>query len=403
MNRNPYGVTFWWTYAANLSLTLVVSLLFRYSDFVAFLGGTEKQLGWITGIGMLGAIVSRCFQGVGIDRCGPRQVWLISLSLLVTSLLCHLAVSSASSPLLYGLRIAYAAGLAGAFGASLTFVSLSAPPGRTAEMIGMLGSSGFLGMALGPQLGDWILGGSAVASEAIRRMFCCASTGGLVSLVCAFLATRCEVHVPPSRRPPILALIRRYHPGPSLLVGLAMGMGIGMPGTFVRPFAAQLQISRVGTFFLVYAIVAFVVRVRATHLADKWGARPTILCGLGLSISSVLSFLAVYAEWMLVLPAALGGAAHALLFPAVVSQGSLSFPRRYRGLATNIILIMFDIGLLVEQPVLGTTIDRVRAAGGDGYFAAFVGLAVFLAGCAVGYAWMSRAAPARRRNRRSAG
>ena len=42
--------------------------LFRYADFVTCLGGSEYELGWIVGVGMLGSIAMRIFQGVGIDR-----------------------------------------------------------------------------------------------------------------------------------------------------------------------------------------------------------------------------------------------------------------------------------------------------------------------------------------------
>ena len=58
-----YGPRFWATYLANIGLMVAVSLLFRYADFVAAMGGSEEQLGVITGIGMLGAISARCFQG----------------------------------------------------------------------------------------------------------------------------------------------------------------------------------------------------------------------------------------------------------------------------------------------------------------------------------------------------
>ena len=55
-NRGAYGAPFWFTYLANASLMVAVSLLFRYADFVEFLGGSELQLGLIVGAGMVGAL-----------------------------------------------------------------------------------------------------------------------------------------------------------------------------------------------------------------------------------------------------------------------------------------------------------------------------------------------------------
>ena len=40
--------------------------MFRYSDYVTYLGGGEYELGWIVGVGMLGALAMRVFQGIAI-------------------------------------------------------------------------------------------------------------------------------------------------------------------------------------------------------------------------------------------------------------------------------------------------------------------------------------------------
>jgi len=55
--KNPgvYGSHFWLSYAGNLLVMTAVAVLFRYADFVAFLGGTEFHLGWIVGVGMVGS------------------------------------------------------------------------------------------------------------------------------------------------------------------------------------------------------------------------------------------------------------------------------------------------------------------------------------------------------------
>src|SRR5690606_37368818 len=101
---------------------------------------------------------------------GPRIFWLISVVLFVASILGHLTVTRIDSPLVYLLRILFTIGMAGAFGASITYVSLRVPQDRMAEMIGVLGSSGFLGMALGPTFGDWLLAHGAVERFEIDRM-----------------------------------------------------------------------------------------------------------------------------------------------------------------------------------------------------------------------------------------
>lgn len=176
------GPAFGHAYLANTSLMIAVSMLFRYADFVTYLGGTEYELGWIVGVGMLGALLMRAVLGAGIDRYGASNIWVASVALVVLSLVGHLWIDRLDSPLIYLLRILYTVSLAGAFGASITFVSLRAPASRTGEVIGSLGSSGFVGMALGPLLADGLFAQSAEGRVAVDRLFLVAAGFGLVSL-----------------------------------------------------------------------------------------------------------------------------------------------------------------------------------------------------------------------------
>jgi MFS family permease len=393
--EGAYGGVFWLTYVANSSLMFAVSVLFRYADFVQFLHGSAGHLGLIVGIGSIGALSMRMFQGVGIDRYGPRRVWLLSLVLFMVSMLAHLPITRVDGVAIYLVRILMTTSLAGAFGASITYVSLRVPEVRMAEIIGTLGSSGFLGMALGPTLGDWLFEVPEITRYHIDRMFWLAAVAGAVSFVAAALATRGEVRRKPRRRqPPFFRLVWRYHPGIILLVSVAMGVGIGMPHTFLKAFASELDIVRIKWFFLVYAATAFLVRISVRGVPERYGIRAMILGGLACLSVSLLLYLIVTDRWLLMVPAVMGGVAHALLFPAVVGGGSVSFPSRYRGLATTLMLAMFDLGVLVGQPLIGGIVVLAPRFGLPGYPTMFVTLAVAMAVVGVIYAVMSRARPA---------
>src|SRR5206468_11092418 len=54
---NVYGRAFWLSYLALTSLMIAVSLMYRYADFVTFLGGTELELGSVVGVGMIGNLL----------------------------------------------------------------------------------------------------------------------------------------------------------------------------------------------------------------------------------------------------------------------------------------------------------------------------------------------------------
>lgn len=375
---SAYGRTFWLAYFANTTLMITVSLLFRYSDFVHLLGGTELQLGWIVGVGAVGSLMMRLAQGVGIDRYGPQRIWLASLLVVIGALLLHTAITRVDTPAIYILRTAYHTGLAGAFGASITYISRRVPVARMAELIGMLGSSGFVGMIVGTQVGDFLCRAEHLTRYHLDRLLLVAAALAACSLLGAWGATRGAARPVRRRRPPTLWIVRRYHPGRLILMGLMMGIGVGLPGTFLRPFAESLGITTIGTFFGVYAVTAFGLRLATRRFPQRLGIRRTILLGMGCLALSMLLYLFVRAPWQLAIPAVAAGAAHALLFPSVVAGCSQSFPDRHRGLGTTLVLGAFDLGNLIGMPLAGSLVYVADRAGMAGYPVLFVSLAVLL-------------------------
>jgi MFS family permease len=402
-----YGPPFWLTYGANASMMVAVSLLYRYSDFVQLLGGSEWHLGWIVGVGMVGSISMRLFQGLGIDRYGPKQVWIWSNVALLVSLAGHLTVTRADSPWIFVLRILFQTSLAGVFGASITYISRGAPLARVAEIVGTLGTSGFVGMMAGTTLGDWICPHHPARGD-VDRLFLAALAMGAVSFCFCLAATR--GHTPPIKRrmPPLGWLLRRYHPGWVLSMGVATGFGIGLPTVFLRPYLAELNIANMAVFFWAYNITAFITRISIRQLPARVGIRPMILAGLtSLSISMVL-YLVVRQPWTLVVPALFTGIAHALLFPAIVAGGSTSFPTRFRGLGTTLMLAMVDVGGMFGNPVIGGILHFSERAGWPRFTTMFLAVAGMLLCVAMVYAVVSstRGAPRmgtkpRRRKQRS--
>lgn len=375
-DASAFGRAFWYAYVANSAFTVAMSLMYRYADFVLYLGGTEWNVGLIVGIGMVGSLVMRFFQGFGIDHFGPRRIWLWSTALFVVSLLAHVMVRNVDGPAIYLLRIAYTTSVAGFFGASITSVSRSLPLARMAEVIGLLGTSGFIGMALGPRLGDMLFGHGPITRWDLDLMFYLAAALGALSLICGELATR---HEPPPRRrrrPPIVWLLKRYHPGSVMLLGMVMGIGFTIPNTFLPTFIRELHIEETGPFFLVYASTAFLARVGTRRFPEMFGVRPMVYLGIASLVVSLLAYLPVQSQWGLAVPGVFAGISHAVLFPAVTAQGSVSFPNRYRGLGTTLMLAMLDIGALVGAPMIGSLVEFSKAMGWAPYATTFVLLSV---------------------------
>lgn len=373
-----YGREFWLAYFAHTALIVCNSSLFRYFDFVSFLGGDEYDLGLITGFGMAGAVLARFAQGALIDRVGPRIVWLGSLILLIAALLGHFLVTTIHSPLIYGLRLCYMIGLAGAFGASITSISLKAPKGRSTELIGVLGSSGFIGLGIGPVLGDMIFSESTPVETKIHLMFLVALLAGGVAFVLTFFATWGERPRPTGHHPSLFRLIRQYHPGWMLVMAFAMGMGVVFPQIFLRGYAKEVGIANIGSFFLVYAITAFSFRLMTRKLPEQIGVKTAATIGILILATSLMFYLVVHNPWLLPIPAVLGGIAHALIFPAIIGGGSIAFPKKYRGTGTNLMLVLVDSGGLIGQPLIGAMIAGCRTVELPAYPVTFVAIGIIL-------------------------
>lgn len=337
-----------------------VAMLYRYADFITFVGGSEWHLGWVVGVGMIGSLVSRLLLGSWIDRHGPRLVWLGSLGLLAASCFGHLWVTHYNSPFLYVLRIAYCCALAGIFAATMTFISNLAPTVRMAEMIGMLGTSGFIGMMVGSQLGDLLLGTAQIAGWQVHRVFVASGSLGILAMAFTAIATGGLPRPQLGWNPPLLWLVRRYFPGWILLVGVSMGIAMSLPSIFLRPLAAELGIPRIGLFFGAYAPSAILTRLLTRRWPEWFGLTPMVLVGLSAAVVSQLLLLCVSREWMLVIPGVSYGISHALFFPSTVAAGAQFFPKEHRGLGTTLMLAAFDVGVLVGSPLAGTLIHLAR-------------------------------------------
>jgi DHA1 family multidrug resistance protein-like MFS transporter len=191
----------------------------------------------------------------------------------------------------------------------------------------------------------------------------------------------------------MLVLLRRHHPGAVLMIGVAMGVALGMPGVFLRPYAAALDIPRIGLFFMVYAIAAIVTRVLTRRWPERFGTRPIILWGMVGMAASIGLFLTVRTEWQLIWPAIGFGCAHAIVFPSVVAAGSGTFPFHHRGLATLLVLAAFDVGQLLGAPAVGAILVYSPKVGFEPYPAMFLTLASVLTFVAIWYGLVSRRPP----------
>lgn len=375
----PTHPVFILSYVANLVIVTANAATFVFADWVAWLAEHgevnatyhEEMPGRVIQYGVFAALVARIFLGQSIDRYGVRRVWLV----MSTLALCGLGIFASLttlSPLLYVGRILFATGLAGMFTSGMFHIQWCVTDNRRTEFIALLGSSGFVGMMLGPQLADflrWVCPDRAVFFPAVFQM---AFVLILIYVVCVILVTR---HMPApqkkSARPTLIKLTRMYWPGWVMLVSMVMGVVFTVPSLYLVRFNQHENFGGIATYWTTYAITAFLFRIRTAALSRRVGRYRLILLGLVAQGLGLWAIVPVTEWWHLLFSAILCGFGHAFLFPSIVSLGSGTFPPEYRGSGTNLTLGFLDLGAGLSAPLLGRIID-VGDSGVDGFRTMFM-------------------------------
>ncbi|RLS43583.1 MAG: MFS transporter, partial [Planctomycetota bacterium] len=314
-----YNRSFWLAYGANMSLVAANTMTFRFAEFVDLLKGTKTDTGWIVGLALAGSLISRFWLGQAIDRFGVRKLWLVGSALFLVGC-AGLWSTHALGTQIYLARAAYQIGISAMFVCSNLHIQLRVPPHRRTEAIGSLGSSGFVGMIVGAQLVD-LLFDRFSGPELFETLFAGTIGFGILYIIFVLLLTHTDMHVRPEVTPPAHVLVRRYWPGPVVLVSLMMGLGFSVTMVFLTRLATERHLDGVRYFFTGYAVAAFSVRLLTRTWSRTMGRRSMILLGLVGHAIGHAWLIFVQSEAQFIGPALCIGFGHALLFPCVVSLG----------------------------------------------------------------------------------
>jgi MFS family permease len=367
---------FWLAYLANVTLVCANALTFRFAELVNFLGGSEQISGSIVSIGVMAALTGRLVLGQLIDRYGPRIIWIGSTLLFVMGCGAFFATSHLSITI-YLARVAYAMGLGGMVTCSMVHIQNQVPFHKRTEIIALFGSSGFVGMITGSLLGDFIFHHSGTGKTPFLFLFGGSFVLGLAYIGLILSFTRNENHSKPRITPPIHRLIFRYWPGNVAWVAMQMGMAFTVMTVYLTRYATEIKLSGIGTFFTIFSVSAFIFRLWSRSWNNSMGRHRLIQIGLIGQCTGLFLLAFVKKDWQYTFPAIGFGLGHALLFPSVISLGSGSFPRYFRGTGTTIVIGFTEVGAMISAPILGWTIDSYGFTPmfmGAGCFGLFVSL-----------------------------
>ena len=348
-------------YFSAAGLTIPLTPLFAEGP----MGANELWVGITVGAFSVSTVALRPFAGRLSDRRGRRPL------LIGGALLC--AVALAAHPLapnlavLIGLRLVL--GVAEAFFFVAAFAALAdiAPAGRAGEALSFNSLALYLGIALGPLLGEWLLDAGGFTLAWVGGAVLAVAAGGL-ALVIGETAPQREADAPPT---PL------FHPA-ALGPGLAIFAGTAAMGgflAFVALHAGDVGMQGAGPALLLFGMVVVVSRIAFSRLPDR--VPPARLIAAALAVAAVGMGVAslVNSTPGLLFGAALLGVGMALLTPAVFAATLARVPPRERGSAMATVSIFIDLAFGAGPILVGFVAGLASITAGFASVAAVAALA----------------------------
>lgn len=336
-------------FAAHFAHAMAFSLFLHLAGFVRLVGGSEVDVGLISGATALTAILARPLIGGGIDRARRGTIVIAGAGHLA---ICGLYLTvGALGPWLYVVRGLHGVVEASLFAALFAYAADVVPAARRIEGLALFGVSGMLPMSLSGLLGD------AILAHASYAMLFGVALGFAAVGVGLSLLLRDPPREPGEPSRGFFVAIRERSLLPIWIVGLCFSTSIVAYFTFMKTFVLETGVGSVGLFFTIYSCSAIAVRLWLGSLPDRFGAKrvlgPAIAClvvGFGLLATTSSAGVAI--------AAALCGFGHGFTFPILLGLVVSRARSSERGAALALYTALFDAGSLIGGPLLGFTITH---------------------------------------------
>ena len=323
------------------------------------LGADSTGVGISIGAFAIAALVLRPVVGWASDRFGRRPLLVFGGVLTIVALLLHLVVTTL--PLFVAARSLLGIAEAFFFVAVVAAVSDLAPPERRGEAINIGSLAVYLGLAIGPFLGETILawGGFTVVWLAAAGMAGIAT--GLTLLV-PETAPGALRRRATGERPPRTPLI---HPAGFLPGFLIMTGTWGMASffAFLPLYTTQLGMTGAGPALAMYALIVVTLRIVFAKLPDQIG--PTRLSGVAVVGSALgLGVLGLRGSPAGVsLGTAIFATGIAFLVPALLALAVARVDENERGTVVGTTTAFVDLSFGLSPAILGLAVGAIGFGG----------------------------------------
>ena len=331
------------------------------------LGADPTGVGLSIGVFSIAALALRPVVGWASDRFGRKPLLLLGGGITVVALIGHLAV--ASLPAFVVVRSLLGIGEAFFFVAALAAVADLSPEARRGEAINIASLSVYLGLGIGPLIGETVLAAAGYPAVWLTA----AGLAVLATLLSALVRESAPsvLHGTDEPRP----RARLFHPAgvlPGLLV-LSGGWGMAAFLAFVALLASDAGMSSAALPLAIYAVIVIVLRIAFASLPDRVG--PARLAGAALAVSAVgLAAVGLLpGEVGLLIGTAIFASGIAFMFPALLAVAVSRVDETERGSVVGTTSAFMDVAFGLGPAVLGVVV------GVAGFQAAFLISAVVAA------------------------
>ncbi|CAB5037549.1 MAG: MFS transporter [Actinobacteria bacterium] len=339
------------TFFTGVGMTLPILSIFVHRE----LGGSDVEIGLVVAIQAIAAIAVRPFITPQIARFGAIPVIFIGATIGAIAL--AMIPFSPNVIVLIVLRLALGGAQAMMMVAMLSSVMAWVSEWRRAEAASVFSVAPYIGLALGPVLGQLIYN-----SAGYRTAFLTAGVIAFVGAVPVLGLRKFDVKIEIDADEDGAGPPARFYL-PALLPGTVLALGIvGMVGmqAFLPLYAPQLGTSQVQWMFFFFAVVVLSVRLFGRRIPDRVGPRKTGIWATSFIILGLV-VMAVTPSWpgiyLAILPLAIG---IALQYPGLMALVLSDVSDRVRPSAISTFTMFFDI----SQGLGGLVVGLAAAFGG---------------------------------------
>lgn len=331
-----------------LGFASVIPLVAQY--VTKELEGGPVEVGLAVGIFSFSAVLARPYIGRLGDRRGRRL--LVAGGTFLTALVLAGHALADTYQLLLIARLLMGAFQGAFFVGTVTLVNDMAPEDRRGEAASYFSVSIYLGMAMGPAMGEW-----ARRSYGFDKAFLVAAASMmLAALIGAFLPDYTPEQAPKSEvKMARRKLLHRAAIWPGAILALGIMIFPAMQG-FLPALMEDRDLGSFGAVFAVYGILVLVFRLAGRKLPDTLGTQKTATISLAGTVAGAVLMGAATSRPMLLVGAAVLAMGGSMLYPALMVAAVDGVPPQERAQSMSTFTMFFELSGGIGGPTLGVLV-----------------------------------------------